>query len=501
MHARRVNTAPDHLDVVIVGAGISGIDAAYHLQTRCPGKTYTILEARDSIGGTWDLFRYPGIRSDSDMYTLGFPFRPWTGDKSIAEGAEILSYVRDTAAHYGIDRKIRFRHRVEHARWSSADSCWSLSVRDSSGKLVPLSCNFLFLCVGYYDYDAGYTPGFPGRERFTGPIVHPQHWRADLDYTDKRVVVIGSGATAVTLVPSLAQRAAHVTMLQRSPTYIMSLPARDPVARWIRWLPTSAAARVTRWKNLLLTFGFYHYCKRFPEHAKRVLVGAVEKRLAGGAEITDFTPSYRPWDQRLCLVPDGDLFQAMSDGRASVVTDRIASFTETGIALASGQHLPADVIITATGLEIRPFGKIVLEVDGRPIDPAQHVLYRGMMVNDIPNLAVAAGYINASWTLKCDLTSRYVCRLLNHMEANGYSHCVPRLTDPDVQRVDLLDFTSGYILRGIRRFPRQGSAQPWRVYQNYALDFVALSLNRLEDSTMQFVRGTGSRRQSTSLAS
>jgi cation diffusion facilitator CzcD-associated flavoprotein CzcO len=496
-------TAAEQLDVVIVGAGISGIDAAYHVQTRCPGKTFAVLEARDSIGGTWDLFRYPGIRSDSDMYTLGFPFRPWTGDKAIADGADILAYLRDTAGHYGIDRKIRFRHRVEHAGWSSADSRCNLRVRDGSGKLVELACRFLFLCVGYYDYEAGYTPVFPGRERFNGPVVHPQRWRGDLDYADKRVVVIGSGATAVTLVPSLAQRATHVTMLQRSPTYIMSMPALDPVRRWTRWLPERTAATATRWKNLLLAFGFYHYCRRFPEHSKRLLVRAVEKRLAGGGEIADFTPSYKPWDQRMCLVPDGDLFRAMADGRASVVTDRIVSFTETGIALASGKHLVADIIITATGLEIRPFGKIALEVDGHVIDPSAHMIYRGMMVNDIPNFAFAAGYVNASWTLKCDLTSRYVCRLLNHMDERAYSHCFPMQPDPTVTPEDLVDFTSGYIRRGIGRFPRQGSVQPWRVYQNYALDFVALNLQRLEDSTMQFVRAPESRVRapSTSVAS
>ncbi|MDQ3368094.1 MAG: NAD(P)/FAD-dependent oxidoreductase [Myxococcota bacterium] len=480
----------EHVDVLIVGAGISGIDAAYHVQTKLPGKTYAILEARDTLGGTWDLFRYPGIRSDSDMYTLGFPFRPWIGKNAISDGAAILAYVRETAEHYGIDRKIRYRHEVEGARWSSADARWTIDARDaSSGQLHTLTCGFLFVCAGYFDYDAGYTPELAGRERFRGLVVHPQHWPADLDVTGQRVVVIGSGATAVTLVPELAKRAAHVTMLQRSPTYILSRPARDPIASWLqRHLPRQAAGTLTRWKNVLLGMAFYEYCRRFPEHAKRLLVRHAEQQLEGAADVaTHFTPSYKPWDQRLCLVPDADLFDALKHGAAEVVTDHIAGFTETGLALRSGRTLDADVIVTATGLVLKLFGGIGLEIDGARFDPPRSMLYRGMMCSGVPNFAFSVGYTNASWTLKCDLTSQYVCRLLRYMDEHGHASVRP-VRDPSVGETPLIDFSSSYVQRVIDQFPRQGTESPWRLFQNYALDVWLIKHARVDDPALAFTQ-------------
>jgi cation diffusion facilitator CzcD-associated flavoprotein CzcO len=479
-----------HVDVVIVGAGISGIDAAYHVQTRLPGKTYTVLEGRDAIGGTWDLFRYPGIRSDSDMYTLGFPFRPWTGAHAISSGESILAYVRETAAMYGIDRKIRFQHRVVSATWSSADTRWTLEVRKGpTAEVVRLTCNFLFLCAGYYDYAQGYTPELPGRERFRGRIVHPQQWPADIDYTGKRVVVIGSGATAVTLVPAMAERAAHVTMLQRSPTYIVSLPARDRIADWMRArMSPQRAYDITRWKNVAMGMAFFSFSRRFPRQAKKLLVGGVEKIVKDPAAVAaHFTPTYNVWDQRVCIVPDGDLFAQITAGRASVVTDHIETFTETGIALRSGKTLEADLVVTATGLRLQWFGGMSLIVDGKRVEPASTMIYKGMMCSDVPNLAFSIGYTNASWTLKCDLTSQYVCRLIAHMDKHGFTSCRPR-RDPAVEEMALLDFTSGYVQRSIAQFPRQGSAVPWKLYQNYPLDLAMLRYAKLEDSAMEFTR-------------
>ena len=472
-----------HVDVLIVGAGISGIDAAYHLQTTCPKRSYAILEARETLGGTWDLFRYPGIRSDSDMYTLGFPFRPWTDGKAIADGDTILAYIRETAEMYGIDRHIRYRHRVEHASWQ--DGRWTVEGTGPSGPIT-LTCKFLFLCSGYYDYAEGYTPELAGRERFRGQTIHPQQWPTDLDYSGKRVVVIGSGATAVTLVPELAKRAAHVTMLQRSPSYIMSRPARDPIADWLRKrLSPERAYSLTRWKNVLLGAMFYSYSRRFPEHAKKLLVGGVKRMVPNVDVEKHFTPRYNPWDQRLCLVPDADLFAALRDGSVSVVTDEIDSFTETGLALKSGVQLDADIIVTATGLKLRRFGGLALTVDGTPIEIPQAMVYKGMMLSGVPNLAFAVGYTNASWTLKCDLTSRYVCRLINHLDKHGYTEARPR-RDPRIEEAPLLDFTSGYVQRAIKEFPRQGSKVPWKLYQNYPLDLFLIERSRLADGVLQF---------------
>ncbi len=479
----------EHVDVLIVGAGLSGIGAACHLQSNCAGKTYAILEARDRSGGTWDLFRYPGIRSDSDMYTLGYSFRPWKEAKSIADGSSILDYVRQTAVDYGVEEKIRFEHRVVRAEWSTADARWTVEVeRGDTGEVVCMTCGFLFMCSGYYRYDEGYTPDFPGTERFTGRIVHPQHWSEDIDYAGKRVVVIGSGATAVTLVPAMAQSAAHVTMLQRSPSYIVSLPAEDPIAKALRrFLPAKVAYPVMRWKNVLLTMLSFQLSRRRPRLMKGLVRKGLERQLPPGYDIdTHFNPSYDPWDQRLCLVPNGDLFEALSAGRASVVTDRVETFTDTGIRLVSGAELEADLIVTATGLNLLALGGIELAVDGRDVVLPETMSYKGMMLSGVPNFAFAVGYTNASWTLKCDLTCEYVCRLLNHMDQHGYALCAPQNRDPAVLERPFIDFSSGYVQRSIDKFPKQGSKAPWRLHQNYALDIVNLKFGSVQDSAMEF---------------
>ena len=484
--------SPEHLDVLIVGAGLSGIGSAYHLQERCPGKSYAILEARGDLGGTWDLFRYPGIRSDSDMHTLGYRFKPWTEAKSITDGASILRYVRQTAGDHGIDERIRFHHRVLGAEWSSDDSRWSVEAeRTDTGEKVRLTCDFLWACGGYYRYDEGYTPDFEGIERFAGPVVHPQHWPEDLDFEGKRVVVIGSGATAVTLVPAMAERAAHVTMLQRSPTYIASLPAEDGIANSLRrYLPDRAAYAIVRLKNVLRQALFFQLSRRRPDLVKRLIRKGVERSLPPGYDVDKhFKPRYNPWDQRMCLVPDGDLFRTISDGSASVVTDRIASFNERGIELESGEELEADVVVTATGLNLLFLGGMRLVVDGEEVDVPGKMAYKGMMLNGVPNCAFTVGYTNASWTLKADLTSEYVCRLLNHMDAHGYRRCAPEITDPSVTEQPLLDFTSGYVQRSLDRFPKQGSKEPWKLRQNYALDIRMIRRGPIDDGAMQFSRG------------
>jgi len=488
-----VTTGPElpieHLDVLVVGAGLSGVGAGYHLQTRCPGKSYAILEARDSIGGTWDLFRYPGVRSDSDMYTLGYSFRPWASDMSIVDGPSILDYVRETAGENGIDRRIRFGHRVVRAEWSSEDAIWNVdAVRTGTDEEVRLTCGFLFFCTGYFRYDEGYTPEFAAAERFNGPIVHPQHWPQDLDYSGKRVVVIGSGATAVTLVPAMAESAAHVTMLQRSPTYIVTLPARDPIASLLRrFLPERLVYPIVRWKNVLLTMASFQLSRRRPRIAKALIRKGVERQLPPGFDVdTHFRPDYEPWDQRLCLVPDADLFRAIGRGSASVVTGRVEAFTENGIRLASGGELEADVVVTATGLNLLALGGTELVVDGEDVALPDTLGYKGMMLSDVPNMAIALGYTNASWTLKCDLTCEYVCRVLNHMDARGYRQVTPRNDDPSVTPEPFIDFNSGYVLRSIDSFPRQGSRPPWRLYQNYARDILALRRGPIEDGALEF---------------
>jgi cation diffusion facilitator CzcD-associated flavoprotein CzcO len=481
--------SPEHFDVLVIGAGISGIGAGYHLQTTSPGRTYAILEGRDTLGGTWDLFRYPGIRSDSDMYTLGYSFRPWTSPKAIADGPSILKYLRETAEAYGIDRQIRFGHRVTRASWSSRDARWTvIAQRGAAREEVRFTCNFLFVCAGYYDYDAGYTPQFEGAERFRGRIVHPQKWTSEIEYEGKRVVVIGSGATAVTLVPELAKTAAHVTMLQRSPTYIVSRPAEDAIANWLRGhLPEKIAYGLSRWKNVLLGMTFYGMSRRAPAFMRKLITDEIRRQLGPSYDVDKhFTPRYNPWDQRMCLVPDGDLFQALRSGRASIVTDQIDTFTERGIRLRSGEELAADLIVTATGLVLKVLGGVDLTVDETRVDLATTMSYKGMMYTDVPNLASCIGYTNASWTLKCDLTCAYVCRLLNHMEKRGYRRCTPRVNDPNVKPEPWIDFSSGYVQRSLHMFPKQGSRAPWRLYQNYALDTLNLGFAPVEDGSMEF---------------
>ena len=479
------------LDVLVVGAGLSGIGAGYHLQNRCPGKTYAILEARDAIGGTWDLFRYPGIRSDSDMFTLGYAFRPWEDGKAIADGASIRDYVRDTADRYGISDRIRFHHRVKRASWSSAEARWTVEAEVGEARETRrFSCRFLYLCSGYYDYHEGYTPHFEGRESFTGEIVHPQFWPEDLDYTGKRVVVIGSGATAVTLVPSMTDKAAHVTMLQRSPSYVLSLPDEDHTAEQLgRFLPRRFAFGAARWKHVMLSMAFFQFCRRFPERAKRMLRKQVAAQLPDHIDVdTHFRPSYNPWDQRLCFVPNGDLFKALRAGTASIATDHIERFTPEGIRLQSGETLAADIIVTATGLKMLALGGIDFEVDGEAVTLPEHLSYKGMMISEVPNMAIALGYTNASWTLKADLTSMYVCRLLNHMDARGLDYCLPRNDDPGLDEEPIIDLAAGYVLRAIDQFPTQGSKAPWKLYQNYVLDLLTLRYGSVRDDAMVFGR-------------
>ncbi len=479
----------EHLDVLIVGAGLSGIGAGHYVQTESPWASYAIFEARDTIGGTWDLFRYPGIRSDSDMFTLGYSFRPWDGEKTIADGESILQYIKDTAAEEGIDGKIRFNHRIVAADWSTPDARWNITAeRTDTGEVVELTCGFLLSCSGYYRYDRGYLPDFDGMDRFPGPIVHPQAWPDDLDHTGQRVVVIGSGATAVTLVPSMADTAAHVTMLQRSPSYIAAVPGKNPVAGALRWaLPTRLSAPAIRWMMALGTQASYTVSQRWPGPVKKVLRKMLEVQLPKGYDIdTHFTPKYNPWDQRFCAVPDGDLFKAIRSGAASVVTDHVDTFTETGIRLQSGAELEADIIITATGLELLFVGGIVLTVDGQEVDVSERLTYKGMMLEGVPNAAVAIGYTNASWTLKCDLTCEYVTRLLNHMHDTGLRQCTPRNDDPQVTPEPLLSLSSGYVLRAADRFPKQGSRFPWRVYQSYWKDYRALKGSDIVDGAMAF---------------
>jgi len=484
----------EHFDVLVIGAGLSGIGAAYHLQTLCPTRTYAILEGRDAMGGTWDLFRYPGIRSDSDMYTLGYRFRPWRDPKAIADGPSIKAYIEETAAEYGIDRKIRFGHRVTRAEWSSADARWTVDAEAGPDRApVRFTCNFLYKCTGYYDYASGYTPEWPGTERFGGRLVHPQHWPTELDYSGKRVVVIGSGATAVTLVPAMAEKAAHVTMLQRSPTYIASLPSQDTLADSLRGLlPAGLAYAAARWKNVLRSLFFYNLARGLPGLMKWLLRKGVQLELGPEYAVdTHFAPRYNPWDERLCIVPDGDLFRAIRAGRASVVTDHIESFTEQGLQLRSGARLDADVIVAATGLNLKLLSGIGLVVDGTPVTLSRAMAYKGMMYSDIPNLASAFGYTNASWTLKCDLTAEYVCRLLNHMEQHGYVQCTPRQRDPDVKAEPALNFISGYVQRALPSLPSQGSRMPWRVYQNYVFDLMTMRLGRVADEAMEFRAAAG----------
>jgi monooxygenase len=484
-------TEREHVNVLIVGAGLAGIGAAVHLQQNCPEKSYAILEGRDSIGGTWDLFRYPGIRSDSDMFTLGYSFKPWLGEKSIADGDSILAYIKETAEEYGVEDRIRFRHRVVAAEWSSAEARWTVRA-ERDGEPVELTCDWLYGCTGYYRYDEGFSPKFEGTERFEGEIVHPQHWPEDLDYEGKRVVVIGSGATAMTLVPALAERAERVTMLQRSPTYVVSRPAVDPLAQRLRrLLPEKLAYAAVRWKNVLVLHGSYKLFRRWPNFSKRILRKRLEPLLPADYDIdTHFKPRYNPWDERLCAVPDADLFKAIRGGKVEVVTDHVETFTERGIRLQSGRELEADVIITATGLNMLTFGGIQVLIDGKEKDFAETVGYKGMMFSGIPNMNMALGYTNASFTLKVDLVAEHICRLLKHMDAHGYRVAIPKAPDPSVELEPIIDLKSGYVLRALDQLPKQAATRPWRLHQNYAQDIRLLRKGPLDDE-IEFSRGGG----------
>ncbi len=479
----------EHLDVLVVGAGLSGIGAAHHLQTTCPRADYAIFEARGAIGGTWDLFRYPGIRSDSDMFTLGYSFRPWPGAKAIAAGEDILQYIVDTAAETGIDQKIRFHHRVISTDWSTADGHWKVTAqRTDTDELVELTAGFVLSCSGYYRYDHGYLPDFPGMDRFGGQIIHPQQWPADFDGTGKKIVVIGSGATAITLVPSLARTASHVTMLQRSPTYVMALPTEDPLANAMRkLLPSKISGPIIRWQHALVSQGFFKLSRRRPELVKKMLRKGLERQLPDGYDLdTHFSPAYNPWDQRLCVVADGDLFEAIKAGTAAVVTDRIDTFTEQGLRLESGAEIDADVIVTATGLELLFIGGIEVTIDGEKVDVASKLTYKGMMLQDVPNFAMALGYTNASWTLKAELTFDYVCRLVNHLHDTGNRQCTPRATGTDVSDEPVFNLTSGYVTRSLDKLPKQGKAFPWQSYQSYLADYRAMKRKPIVDGAMAF---------------
>lgn len=486
--------------MLIIGAGLSGIGAAHHLQQRCPGKSYAILEAREEIGGTWDLFRYPGIRSDSDMHTLGYRFRPWTEAKSIADGPSILRYVRDTAREGGIDRHIRFNHRAVSAAWSSEEGQWTIEAeRSDTGETVTLTCGFLFVNSGYYNYEEGFTPEFPGIESFAGEVVHPQHWPENLDYSGKRVVVIGSGATAMTLVPAMAKDAAKVTMLQRSPTYVISMPGEDGFANRLRAvLPDRVVYPIVRWKNVIAQGIFYRLSRKRPEMIKKLLRRGTIKALPPGYDVDKhFKPRYNPWDQRVCLVPDADLFKVLRDGSAEIATDQIKTFTADGIELESGAKLDADVVITATGLNLLFLGGMKVTIDGAEPDLPRALTYKGMMLSDFPNFAYTLGYTNASWTLKADLTSEYICRLLNHMDAGGHRIATPTVTDPTITEEPLLDFNSGYVLRALDHLPKQGSKEPWKLRQNYPVDLRMLRHGAIDDGTMRFSNPVARRQPET----
>ncbi len=478
----------EHVDVLIVGAGLSGIGAAYHLQERCPGKSYAIFEARGAIGGTWDLFRYPGIRSDSDMHTLGYRFKPWTEAKAIADGPAILNYVRTTATDHGIDKHIRFNHRCVGADFNNETALWTVTA-DHDGTPVSITARYLFICAGYYSYAEGHRPDFPGEAKYEGRFVHPQFWPEDLDYAGKQVVVIGSGATAVTLVPEMSKTAGHVTMLQRSPTYVVSRPGEDALANKMRkWLPSKLAYALTRWRNVGWQLFFYRMTRTQPAKVKQRLLDMVRTGLGPEFNVDKhFTPKYNPWDQRLCLIPDDDLFVALKSGKASVATDTIADFTKDSIVLASGETLPADIIVTATGLKLNLMGDMTMAIEGVPVDLSKALIYKGMMMSGVPNCAFTFGYTNASWTLKADLTSEYVCRVLNHMDKRGTVIATPMRTEGETAEEPFFgDFSSGYVQRAAALLPKQGSKMPWKLNQNYALDLLALRYGKVDDGTMVF---------------
>ena len=472
---------------MVVGAGISGIAAAYNLQKSCPNKSFAILEGRSALGGTWDLFKYPGIRSDSDMHTLGFRFKPWIHKKSIADASSILEYLNETVDEYGIRDKTVFNQKVTAANWLSEKSLWELNVMNE-GQSISMTCNFLFLCGGYYSYDKPYMPKFPEQDRFEGQVIHPQFWDESLDYSDKKVIVIGSGATAVTLVPAIAKNAAHVTMLQRSPSYVVSAPGEDS---WSQALNKIFPIRLTyfliRWKNIFRTSLGFYLSRKYPERVKDRLINLVREELGNDYDVEKhFTPRYNPWDQRMCLVPDSDLFNSIKSGKASVVTDHIDHFTENGILVKSGEHLEADIIVTATGIELNALNDIEVSVNNEKVEPHNRLSYKGMMLSGVPNLAFSFGYVNASWTLRADLTCEYVCRLLNRMDKLGVNTCIPQEDPTAIVDDEYIDFSSGYVQRALDRLPKQGKKAPWRNYQNYLKDIFLVRLFSLKDSTLKF---------------
>jgi monooxygenase len=474
----------DHFDVIIVGAGLSGIGAAWHLQTRCPGKSYAILEGRDAMGGTWDLFRYPGIRSDSDMFTLGYNFKPWLGEKSIADGASIRSYIEETARENGIDQHIRYGHKVVSADWSTADARWTLTLANGGR----MTAGWVMMCSGYYRYDTGHAPEFPGMDRFKGTIIHPQFWPDDLDYTGKKIVVIGSGATAMTLVPAMAETAEHVTMLQRSPTYVASVPSKDPLATRLRKvLPKGLAYRAVRLKNVIVSMTLFWLVRKNPGAAKKRLMGLVRDALGPDYDVDKhFAPRYNVWDQRVCAVPDDDLFDAIKAGKVSVVTDTIETFTDTGIKVSSSETLPADIVVTATGIEMQLMGGAELFMDGVKVTMPETMIYKGMMIGGVPNFSYIIGYNNASWTLKADLSSAHACRILNHMDRRGYVQVVPRLNPAEMSDGNFFGLTSGYLARAQDSVPKQGVRHPWKVHHNYARDYASLKLGKVDDGVLVF---------------
>lgn len=476
------------VDVVIVGAGLSGIGAGYHMQNSSPDRSFTILEGRDKIGGTWDLFKYPGIRSDSDMYTFGFPFFPWKDPKAIADGPTILKYINDTVDEFNLRKKIRFNRRVTAANWSSTEKCWTLTISNTKAEQSEtIHCKFLFMCSGYYDYRAGHEPEFPNRDAFKGITIHPQHWDQNLDYTDKKIVIIGSGATAVTLLPTLAEKAEHVTMLQRSPTYILNLPSEDKIANFLkRVLPSTWAHFLSRWKNIIFGLWFYKACRRWPDAIAGFLKKQIKKNLQDKYEDEHFSPKYKPWDQRLCLVPDNDMFRSIKKGKSSIVTDTIKQFLENGIELNSGKTLEADIIVTATGLKVQLFGGMKLTIDDAPINMPNSPAYKGVMLSDVPNFALAVGYTNASWTLKSDLNCQFFVKVLNHMKRANVEVCTPRFPHETMEKIRLLDFDANYILRAADKLPKQGTSGPWKVEQNYIRDLMALGYGSPKDKYLEY---------------
>ena len=477
-----------HFDVIIVGAGISGISAAYYLQEQCPDKSFAMLEGRGSIGGTWDLFKYPGIRSDSDMYTLGFAFRPWTSRKAIADGEDIMTYLHETKEELGLEDKIKFHHMVKSAQWSSEQSTWTLGVSIAGHEEVQYyTCNFLSMCSGYYDYEQGYLPDYKGKDDYKGTFIHPQFWPEDLDYADKKIIVIGSGATAVTLVPQLAKKAEKVTLLQRSPTYIATAPSVDKIALWTkRILPDGIAYNVSRCRKILVQRFSYAIARKYPNFMKKLIIAGVKKELGDDYDLRHFTPRYNPWDQRFCIVPDSDLFESIRTGKSEMVTDHIDSFTSSGIQLESGDHLEADIIVSATGLQLKYLAGVEFQVDGKEIRGPELVAYKSMMFSGVPNMALAFGYTNASWTLKCDLTNRYFAKMIKYMTKKGYKKAVPVVQDPDMELLPFLDFSSGYVQRFIDQMPKSGTKAPWKLKQNYIFDRMTINMSKIDDGVMQF---------------